>query len=440
LVLLHGGEIDVTSVPDQGTTFRITIPKGFDHLPVNAVSQVPVDLHIGRSAAAYAVEAQRWAAETQSLSESGVRRRIERDGTRYYVLIVDDNSDLRDYLGGLLEPLYDIATASDGVEALESIRDRVPDIVVSDVMMPRLDGFGLVTAIRSRPETASLPVILLSARAGEESAIDGLTAGSDDYLVKPFSARELLARVRTHLQLASLRRAWIEELERANSELDAFSYSVSHDLRAPIRAIDGYTQALAEDYAAGLDGRGQEYVGNISNCVKRMGALVDALLSLAKITRTELSSESVDMSALARQTVADQQIAEPDRRVDIVIQDGLVAHGDRNLLQVVLVNLLGNAWKFTSRTERAVIEFGCRLNEKDSVFFVRDNGPGFDASHASQLFTPFRRLHSDKEFAGTGIGLATVHRIVNRHGGKIWAEAAPGQGATFNFTIPASEG
>jgi signal transduction histidine kinase len=348
---------------------------------------------------------------------------------------VDDNADLRAYLAALLSPLYEVATASDGQEALKVMRILTPDIVVSDVMMPRLDGFGLVRAIRSNPETASLPVILLSARAGEESAIDGLNAGSDDYLIKPFSARELFARVRTHLQLASLRRMWIAELERANRELDAFSYSVSHDLRAPLRAIEGYARALIDDCSSQLDLRGRNYVDRISNGAKRMTTLVDALLSLAQISRTPVSSERVNLTLLARSTVADLRIADPHRSVTVNIEEGLVALGDRNLMQVALANLLGNAWKFTSKTLDPRIEVG-RKHDADSVFFVRDNGPGFDMSAATQLFSPFHRLHQDTEFAGTGIGLATVHRVVTRHGGQIWAEAAVGKGATFFVSLP----
>ncbi len=441
LVELHGGEITVESAVDKGTTFRIKLRKGYGHLPSETVSQVPANPHLSRSAAAHAIEAARWNTTTQSPvdSEQTLRQaQAPRAVPQSRVLVVDDNADLRDYLAALLSPLYEVATACDGLEALKAMRARMPDIVVSDVMMPRLDGFGLVRSIRSDPATASLPVILLSARAGEESAIDGLNAGSDDYLIKPFSARELLARVRTHLQLAALRHAWIAELERANRELDAFSYSVSHDLRAPLRAIEGYTRALVEDCSSDLDRCGRNYVDSINNGAKRMTTLVDALLSLAQITRTQVSAELVDLSSLARLVIADLRLAHPDRSVTVYIADGLLARGDRNLIQVAFVNLLGNAWKFTARTKRPRIEVGQALDalDKDAVFYVRDNGPGFDMSAADQLFTPFRRLHDDKEFSGTGIGLATVHRVIARHSGKIWAQAAVGKGATFYFSLP----
>ncbi|HEX2675640.1 MAG TPA: ATP-binding protein, partial [Polyangiales bacterium] len=305
----------------------------------------------------------------------------------------------------------------------------------SDVMMPRLDGFGLARALRDDPSTVSLPVILLSARAGEEAAIEGLDAGADDYLVKPFSARELIARVRTHVTLARVRRALMEELERTNRELDAFSYSVSHDLRAPLRAIDGFSRALAEDCAASLDEAGHGYLQRIVANVQRMGALIDDMLELSRITRAVASHDAVDLSALAAGIVTELRNASPQREVSVVIPEGLHASGDRRLLQIALVNLIGNAWKYSSHTPNARIEVG-RLEADVPTFFVRDNGAGFSMAHASRLFVPFQRLHSDRDFEGTGVGLATVQRVIAKHGGRIWVDAAVGTGATFFFTLP----
>ncbi|HVH40999.1 MAG TPA: response regulator, partial [Labilithrix sp.] len=410
------------------------IPKGFGHLPPEAVSQEAADPRARRDAAAHAAEASRWGAP-KTVDARPPDSTPGKSIQRARALVVDDNADLRAYIADLLSPAYEVSTASDGRAALDSIRTRVPDIVVSDVMMPRLDGFGLVRELRADPQTASIPVILLSARAGEESAIEGLDAGSDDYLVKPFSARELLARVRTHVELARARRTWIAELERANRELDAFSYSVSHDLRAPLRAIEGFSRALAEDYGRVLDDEGHRYIERICKGVTRMSNLIDDLLGLARITRKTVTNEAVDLGVLASGVVSDLRRAQPDAQVSVDIADDLVARGDPALLNVVLVNLIGNAWKFSSKTAAARIEVGRHSGERDT-FYVRDNGAGFDMAHASQLFKPFQRLHTNVEFEGTGVGLATVQRAISRHGGRIWAEAAPGRGATFFFSLP----
>ncbi len=441
LVELHGGTVSVESAVGRGTTFRVELPKGYEHLPADAVRHESVHVTTGRDPAAHAAEAARWASSAPVLPATprppGATASAKPPAAR--VLLADDNADLREYIRALLAPTYDVTVAVDGQDALEKAKATLPDIVVSDVMMPRLDGYGLVQALRADPATASLPVILLSARAGEESAVEGLDAGSDDYLVKPFSARELLARVRTHVALARARHEWIGKLESANKELDAFSYSVSHDLRAPLRAIDGFSRALAEDYAASLDERGHGYLDRITKGVKRMSTLIDDLLELARITRAPVKADMVDLSGLAAGVVADLQRANPDRSVTVDIRDGLTARGDRQLLNVVLVNLIGNAWKFTSRNPQARVEVG-REPVDEPTFYVRDNGAGFDMAYANRLFAPFQRLHANHEFEGTGVGLATVQRVVTRHGGKIWVKAAVGEGATFFFSLPAKQG
>jgi signal transduction histidine kinase len=226
------------------------------------------------------------------------------------------------------------------------------------------------------------------------------------------------------------------ELQAANRELEAFSYSVSHDLRAPLRAIDGFSQALLEDGVAGLDAQGQDYLTRIRAATQRMAQLIDALLALARITRADLQREDLDLSALATAIAADLQHQDATRQVAFVIAEGLRARGDPRLLRVALENLLGNAWKFSAKQPQACIEVGSRAQpDGTAVFFVRDNGAGFDMAYAAKLFGAFQRLHRDGEFPGTGIGLATVQRIIQRHGGRIWAEGAIDQGATFSFPV-----
>jgi PAS domain S-box-containing protein len=226
------------------------------------------------------------------------------------------------------------------------------------------------------------------------------------------------------------------QLQAANRELETFSYSVSHDLRAPLRSIDGFSQALLEDYGNTLDAQGQDYLQRIRGAAQRMAELIDALLGLSRVTRAELSREPVDMTAMAHMIAADLQRNEPVREVAFVIADGLTASGDARLLRVALENLLGNAWKFSAKQPQARIEVGSLAQPNGALaFFVRDNGAGFDMAYADKLFGAFQRLHRMNEFPGTGIGLATVQRIVHRHGGRIWAEGEMGQGATFYFTL-----
>lgn len=227
------------------------------------------------------------------------------------------------------------------------------------------------------------------------------------------------------------------ELEAANKELESFSYSVSHDLRAPLRGIDGFSQALVEDYDASLDATGKNYLSRIRAGTQRMGVLIDDLLNLARVTRAEMYREKIDLTKMAGDIVRELQAGEPERKVFVKVDQGLSADGDNRLVRVALQNLFGNAWKFTSKRADAKIEFGTLGSNGSKAYFVRDNGAGFDQTYAARLFGAFQRLHSLEEFPGTGIGLATVQRIVHRHGGKVWAEGAVNQGATLYFTLGA---
>jgi PAS domain S-box-containing protein len=225
------------------------------------------------------------------------------------------------------------------------------------------------------------------------------------------------------------------QLEAANQELEAFSYSVSHDLRAPLRSIDGFSRFLLTHCLDKLDAREQDYLQRIRAASQRMGQLIDDLLHLARLTRIDICRQAVDLSKLARIIAAELRQTQPQRHVECVIADGLVVDGDGRLLRVMLENLLGNAWKFTAKLPQAKVEVGSTQHDGKTVYFVRDNGAGFDMAYADKLFAPFQRLHTPDEFEGSGIGLATVQRIVHRHGGRIWTEGAVDQGATFYFTL-----
>lgn len=226
------------------------------------------------------------------------------------------------------------------------------------------------------------------------------------------------------------------ELQAANRELEAFSYSVSHDLRAPLRHVRGFAEALQEDYSERLDEAGRDYLQRLQGAAGRMERLIDDLLELSRLARARLRRETVDLSALAGEIVRQFRAAEPGRRVRVKIDPAMVVSGDPGLLRVVLENLLGNAWKYTGREEEGSIHFGRRHDGNGSSgFMIRDNGVGFDMAYAERLFGPFQRLHHSADFEGDGVGLATVARIIHRHGGRVWAEGAVGRGATFCFTL-----
>jgi signal transduction histidine kinase len=250
-------------------------------------------------------------------------------------------------------------------------------------------------------------------------------------------SKEQVLRLNAELELRVRERT--AQLEYTNAELEAFCYSVSHDLRAPLRSIDGFSQALLEDFGAAVPEDGQRYLARIRAATQRMAQLIEDLLNLSRVSRGALDLREADVSEIARQVAAELRAREPGREVELIVWDGARATADARLLRAALENLLGNAWKFSSKSAQPRIEFGCLRDGAQATFFVRDNGAGFDMKYADKLFGAFQRLHSVSEFAGTGIGLATVQRIVHRHGGRIWADAAPGTGATFYFTLAPDE-
>jgi signal transduction histidine kinase len=459
LVKQHGGEVRVESLVGKGSTFIVTLPMGTDHLPKDRISpKVRLEAEAA-GASPHHMEAAQWLrrgnvaptgavpVDIRDPADSGFAASAT-SGAR--ILVADDNGDMRAYLVRLLATRWVVDAVEDGQAALESALERPPDLVLSDVMMPRMDGVALLKALRSDPKTSTVPVVLLSARAGEEAVVAGLETGADDYLVKPFSARELISRVATHLEIARVRRVatdvanelaqtratLLEDLERKNQELEAFGYSVSHDLRAPLRAIDGFSQVLLDDHTDQLDAEGQDLLRRVRAGAKRMGELIDDLLELSRVDRAALRRESVDLSRLGRGIGESLGESEPGRSVEFIVQGGLVAHADARLVKIVLENLLGNAWKFTTKTSSPRVELASIVKDGQTTFCVKDNGAGFDEAYAARLFAPFQRLHSEREFPGTGIGLATVRRVVQRHGGRVWAEGQVDRGAAVYWTLP----
>ncbi len=377
------------------------------------------------------------------------------------ILLVDDQPANLLALEAMLQDLgQTIVKAGSGREALKWLLTNDCAVILLDVKMPEMDGFETAELIRQRDKSRHTPIIFLTAAdRSHTQAVRGYAVGAVDYLVKPVvpefvrskvsvfvelaKTTELLRRQTERLraseqaarELAEARAALVESLEEKNREMETFSYTVSHDLRAPLRRIESFGKALTETQAERLDDEGQRYLSRIRSSSREMAQLIDDVLYLSRVTRAEFRSQDVDLTALAQAIVERLRESEPGRNVDVRIRPGLSTVGDGQLLRIALENLLENAWKFTGRQLEPRIELGVTHLPGEPAYFIRDNGAGFDMTYADRLFTPFQRLHLSSEFPGTGIGLATVQRIIYRHGGRIWAEGSVGQGATFHFTL-----
>lgn len=348
------------------------------------------------------------------------------------ILVVDDDKFIQLQLRQMMQQEgYRVEVVSDGAQCLAAYTRLHPDIILLDGLMPVMDGFTCCTILQTLPGGDRTPVLMITSLEDQASVDRAFEAGAIDYITKPIHLPVLRQRMRRILQAS---RATMQ-LEVANKELEAFSYSVSHDLRAPLRSIEGFSEFLLQDYADKLDDEGKNYLQRVCEATQRMSELIDDLLSLSRVTRMEMRREKVDLSVLGQNIAANLQQTTSERQVEIVITEGLIVNGDRRLLRIVLENLLGNAWKFTGKLPQARIEIGVTLDEGQQAYFVLDNGAGFDMTYAEKLFGAFQRLHSMTEFPGNGIGLATVQRIIHRHGGRVWAKGAVGQGAAFYFTL-----
>ncbi len=394
------------------------------------------------------------------------------------ILVIDDNRDnlvsvtamLRNYLPGC-----ETETAESGTDGIGKARSFLPDTILLDIRMPGLDGYQVCRIIKSDSDLRHIPIIYLTAVDSDPaSKIKGLESGGEAFLTKPVDPGELMAQVRAmvrikqaedrlrdenrrlekaiHERTAALReseesyrrinsrlesmvRDRTERLEASVKELEAFSYSVSHDLRAPLRILTGFSEALQTRYGTVLDEEGRHFIERICEASHRMGELIQDLLDLSLLTRRDLVRVPVDMSALAASVAENMSGQSPDKSVEFRIEEGMRAVGDSHLLRIVFENLIGNARKFSEKGEGPRIEVGTEHEGAETWYYVRDNGVGFNMEFAGKLFAPFQRLHNSKDFPGTGIGLATVQRIILRHGGRIKAESRQGEGATFSFTL-----
>ena len=367
------------------------------------------------------------------------------------ILVVDDDTTKRFVLKTVLVPLgEEVVEASSGADALRQLLRQEFAVVLLDVRMPNMDGFETAQLIRQRPQSELTPIIFVTALdQGETNPRRGYELGAVDFVFAPVVPAILRAKVAVFVELyraqQELRRYrnqlehLVEErttaLTAINRELEAFSYLVSNDLRAPLLAFDGLSEALLADYGSKLDSRAKDYLSRMRRASQRMGDVFDGLQSLFRVTGGEIHCEAVDVSAMAAEIIEEMQVVNFGRHVSVTIAPNLKVSGDARLVRILLGNLISNAWKFTGNQADATIEVGGETVDGEARLFVRDNGAGFDMIHAHKLFGAFQRLHSQSEFPGMGIGLATVRRIVNRHGGRSWADGAVGEGATFYFVL-----
>jgi hypothetical protein len=404
---------------------------------------------------------------------------------------------------------YQVVSAHNGVEALQKLDQEKFDLIISDILMPQMDGFELCHQVKQRSDLCHIPFIFYTATYTEKKDEEfGLRLGASRFIIKPVEPEKFVAMIGEVIQqyeagrlppvsspeekeevlLKAYNRRLVEKLDHKvqqlenltrtlqrtlldkqdeverrqkaeeevrklntdleervrhrtaelaaiNNDLENFVSAVSHDLRAPLRALSGYSSILAQDWRDKLDGEARICLDHVQSETQRMGGLVEALLQLSRSTSVQLRRQKVNLSEMAGEIESDLRREQPNRQVDLRIAPDLATEGDPVLLRSVLRNLLGNAWKFTANSPETRIEFGCSEQGGKPTYFVSDNGVGFPMGSAEKLFVPFHRLHDPTEFAGTGIGLATVRRIVRRHGGDVWAESAPGKGAIFYFTL-----
>jgi PAS domain S-box-containing protein len=441
LVRLQGGTIEVSSTVGEGTCFAIAIPFGTDHLPQERIHTARTQTSTAIDTTLYVEEAERWilpqTSEVLETSEVFAAARV---------LLIDDNADMRAYLTRILSEHVQVEAVADGATALAVAQERVPDLILSDVMMPGLEGFELLEALRSDPRTREVPIILLSARAGEEAIAEGLAAGADDYLIKPFSAQELVSRVTAHLQMAQLRAEALQQERTMNRQKDEFISLVSHELNTPLVSILGWTHMLRSSppNAVMLN----KALDTIERNATLQGKLVQDLLDLSRITagKFRLNLQPIELQPVIETAIATVSQTAADKGIHLTWQDNVtepvVVMGDSDRLQQVICNLLTNAIKFTPESGSVTLELSVINNDRSAdasyaEIRVIDSGIGIAADFLPYVFDRFRQAEGAHSAKGLGLGLAIAHHIVELHDGTIYAESAgPGQGATFIVKLP----
>jgi signal transduction histidine kinase len=362
------------------------------------------------------------------------------------LLIVDDDEpQLNALCHALREQGYESVAFTSAKAALVALRQSKFDLLLSDLAMPEMDGVSLFRA--AAEIDPDLVGIILTDQATRKGAVEALNTSALDVILKPFALGDVLPALSRALSFRRLRlentelklrlRQHAEALQKANQEFDSFAHSVSHDLRAPLRAIGGFSNILLKDFAPHIPDDARRLLKIVTSSATQLSQMIDGLLNFSRLGRQSLSMQPVDLANLVKQTV-DELRRNQKRQVEVKTAELPQALGDPELLKSVFANLISNALKFTTHTEKPRVEIGCHPGNREHTYFIRDNGIGFDLQYAERLFGVFVRLHSEQEFEGHGLGLATAQRIIQRHGGRIWAEAEPNKGATFFFTLPAA--
>jgi signal transduction histidine kinase len=461
-VLLHKGEIDVESELGKGSTFTVRIPLGKEHLPQQRIISIDEDHHEGMLTSSMYVE------EAGTLLVKKENEQAAGDGNGLpLVLVVDDNADMRDHLQSVLMHHFKIVTANNGQEALQKIQQRQPDLILSDIMMPVLDGIGLLREVKANKATAHIPVILLTARAGEESKIVGWETGADDYLTKPFSSKELISRIASQIKTQQIRTEALmdiaaqkkhaqrleemnRELTKMNEELTSFAYVSSHDLQEPLRKIQMFSKRILEKEINVLSEEGKNFFYRMDNAANRMQLLINDLLTYSRTNTSQKYFEKTDLNLLLAEVK--QELMEKITATGTVIEIGSLP-----VLPIIpfqfkqlFTNLIANSIKFARPGVPPHITIKCEVvdghkidrpavntNRKYWHFTIADNGTGFDPKFSEQIFGLFQRLHGRKDYEGTGIGLAIAKKVVENHNGLIMAEGIENEGATIHLYLPA---
>ena len=458
LIKAHGGSVTVASAVGRGSTFTVRFPFGKNHLPPDRVIPAAAPPETRSHVEPYVGEALGWLAGEKG-PPPDVPARVPEEGPApgghgsaapgerpARVLLADDNADMREYVRRLLGGDMQVVAVSNGREALAAALKDPPDLLLSDVMMPVLDGFGLIRELRAHAETATIPVILLSARAGEESRVEGLTAGADDYLVKPFSSEELFTRVTTHIKMARARQEALAqlrrseaELRRANDDLTQFAYSATHDLKEPLRNISIYSQLLLRRLGDAGDGEIQEYLNDLLRETERMTMLLADLLAYTQVTTEPGVTSWSDAGQALAKALEDLKLAIAESQAEVVADElPALPVADVHLHQL-FQNLIGNAIKYRDPARAPRVRVSASRQRSDWEFAVEDNGIGIAPEYHTRIFGLFKRLHSSDRYSGTGIGLALAKRIVELYGGRIWVESKQGSGSVFLFNLPAGD-